>query len=194
MVKSIKSILAYIRTHWLLAGVLAVLLAGGTAYAVFHEPAKSVETIPSTSPNQTSDSATKNSSSGSDKTTSSENNSPSSTDSQKDTQASSGTKLIKPGGQFVSNHHASLSGSSEMMGEASVCNTTPGASCSITFSMGSLVKKLETQTADSSGSTYWNWDIKSAGLSQGTWTITATATLNGDSLSAQDSQYLEVQP
>ena len=59
---------------------------------------------------------------------------------------------------------------------------------------GSDVKKLDSKTVDSSGSVVWDWDVKDAGMSQGKWKITAVATLNGKTASADDSLSLEVTP
>lgn len=192
MPKSKKSLLSFVSTRWLIVSVtVIVVLLSGTAYMLLRNSSKgkTVETIPSTSSNTGSSQKSEPVASNPVK-----DNSQSQTATQKDIQASSGTNLTKPSGQFVSNHHPSLSGSKEMYSESSVCNTTPGASCYITFTMGSLIKKLGAQLADTNGAVYWDWDIKTAGLSQGTWTINAVASLNGQTLSAQDSQNLEVQP
>lgn len=105
-----------------------------------------------------------------------------------------GTTLTPPSGTFVSNHRPSLSGSDLLKHEESVCNTAPGATCYILFMKDGIVKQLDPQTADSSGSTSWSWDIGQAGLTEGAWKITAVATLNGQTLSADDSLKLEVQP
>lgn len=104
---------------------------------------------------------------------------------------SSGPGPTKPFGNFVSNHSP---GNGLPTQEKSTCNTTPGASCYIQFSMGDLTKKLSTQTTDSSGATYWSWDIKDAGLSEGSWQISAIATLNGQSATTQDQIPLKIQP
>jgi hypothetical protein len=103
------------------------------------------------------------------------------------------TTLAAPTGTFVSNHQPSLSGSSSPSSEQSVCNTAAGATCYIEFTKDSVVKQLPTQTADSSGSVYWTWDVKQAGLTVGKWQITAVTTLNGQTKTAQDSLELSVQ-
>jgi hypothetical protein len=102
--------------------------------------------------------------------------------------------LVKPYGTFVSNHHPSLSGKSTPSQEASVCNTTPGASCKITLTKDGVTKTLAAQTTNSDGAAYWNWDVKQAGLTLGSWQITATASLRGSTSSATDPLMLEVQP
>lgn len=97
--------------------------------------------------------------------------------------------LLAPSGNFVSAHH--VPGNQQI---SSVCNTTPGATCKIEFSQGTITKSLPAETADKGGSAYWNaWSPDSIGLSAGTWNIKATSTLNGASQSAVDALPLEVQ-
>lgn len=143
-------------------------------------------TIPTVSTNQKS-------SSGDSISNNTPKNSPEETKNPGSQSGSSGN-LLAPSGTLVSNHKPSLSGDPTPSGEQSVCNTTPGASCYIKFVQGDIVKKLDTRIADSTGSVIWSWDIKQAGFSQGRWTITAVATLNGLSKSTTDNLSLEVQP
>jgi cytoskeletal protein RodZ len=105
-------------------------------------------------------------------------------------QTPSGPAPLTPFGNFVSNHHP---GGSAPTTEASTCNTTPGATCYIEFTNGNTVKKLDAETANANGAAIWYWDIKTAGLDSGSWTITAVATLNGQTKTANDSQPLAVQ-
>ncbi|HSX45313.1 MAG TPA: hypothetical protein VLF39_04400 [Candidatus Saccharimonadales bacterium] len=107
------------------------------------------------------------------------------------TQTSNGD-LIKPYGGFVSNHRPGQNGSPTT--EESNCITTPGVSCYIEFTKGNETKKLAAQIVDGSGSTYWTWNIKSAGLSSGSWTITAIASAGGQTKSTVDQINLQVQP
>jgi hypothetical protein len=79
-------------------------------------------------------------------------------------------------------------------GEQSVCITSAGASCYITFKRLGIVKTLETKIADSKGSVYWDWDVNKAGFSAGSWQITATATANGQTKSVNDTLDLKVTP
>lgn len=104
------------------------------------------------------------------------------------------TTLIEPSGTFVSNHRPSLSGAPLLRQEKSVCNTAPGASCYILFMKDGVAKQLDPQTVGSNGSTYWIWDVNQAGLTQGSWKITAVATMSGQTKTADDSLPLEVQP
>jgi hypothetical protein len=51
---------------------------------------------------------------------------------------------------------------------------------------------LEAKTADSSGSVYWEWDVKEAGFIEGKWTIEAKASSAGQNKTATDDLGLEV--
>ncbi len=104
---------------------------------------------------------------------------------------SSGKAPAEPTGNFVSDYQPSLNGYTL----TSVCVTTPGATCQISFTKGSVTKSLDAETADSGGSVYWQgWSLKDLGMSAGSWTIKATATLNGKTSSTTDSLTLNVQP
>jgi hypothetical protein len=96
-----------------------------------------------------------------------------------------------PYGNFVSNHYPGSGGSS--LDEQSACNTTPGATCSITFTKAGTTKSLQPKTADSDGSVIWNWKPHDTGITAGSWKITAVATLNGQTASADDQISLEIQ-
>ena len=102
----------------------------------------------------------------------------------------SGAPPITPFGDFVSNHHP---GGGAPTSEASTCNTSPGAVCYIKFTKGSEAKQLNPQTTNGSGAAIWYWDVNSAGLSAGSWTITAVGQLNGQTRTATDSMALDVQ-
>ncbi len=111
------------------------------------------------------------------------------------TPTSSSGNLVSPYGSFVSNHGPTLSNSpSAPSSEQSVCITSPGASCTITFTMDGVIKTLDAKTADSQGAAYWNWDIISAGFTEGSWTINATATSDGQSKTVKDPLVLQVGP
>jgi hypothetical protein len=107
--------------------------------------------------------------------------------------AGASTTPQAPTGTFVSNHRPSLSGNTLSRQEKSVCNAAVNSTCYIVFTKDSITKKLPVQTIDSSGSTYWTWDVNQLGLAQGSWTVSAVATLNDQSLTGQDSLLLEVQ-
>jgi hypothetical protein len=101
--------------------------------------------------------------------------------------------VTKPSGSFVSNHKPGQNGSPTE--ESSVCLTTPGASCTITFTMNNTTKSLPAQTADSSGTAYWaSWTPASVGLTAGSWKVSAVATWGTQSATTQDPVPLEVSP
>jgi hypothetical protein len=106
------------------------------------------------------------------------------------TTAQSGPPPLTPYGNFVSNHHP---GGNTPTAEASTCNTSAGAVCLLQFTNGSQIKKLDPRTTNANGAAIWYWDVKTAGLSAGSWTITAIATLNGQTKTADDVQPLVVQ-
>lgn len=112
--------------------------------------------------------------------------------SSKNSPNGSTTALIVPSGSFVSNHHPNLSGSPAPNTMSSVCNTTPGASCKISFTKDGSTKSLDTQTADANGAAYWNWKLQDIGLAAGTWNIQASANLNGQTKTAADAMDLVV--
>lgn len=101
--------------------------------------------------------------------------------------------LIEPWGSFVSNGTPGA-GNGAPVTETSVCNTTPGATCLIQFkNVDGVIKSLEAGTADINGSVIWPlWDIKAEGFTDGAWTITATATLNGQSKTSTYDRILAV--
>jgi hypothetical protein len=141
-------------------------------------------------PNKSSDSSSNSNGSSTSGSQSSANN---------NTSASSGSNtttavLQTPTGDFVSDHHPNLSGSPAPNTMASTCTTTPGASCIIQFTNTSTgtVKSLNTQITDAGGSAYWNYTLQGEGLTAGTWKVAATASLNGNTLSAQDAMDLTV--
>lgn len=105
----------------------------------------------------------------------------------------SNVQLIKPFGTLVSNHKPGQNGSP--LEEGSVCNTTPGASCSITFTKDGVTKSLPAKTADGAGAAYWSsWTPQSVGLTSGSWMVSAVATLGQQSASTQDTLALEISP
>jgi cytoskeletal protein RodZ len=91
-----------------------------------------------------------------------------------------------PYGQFVSNRTPKLSDSAQDA-ENSICSTTPGVTCQITFTLGSTVISLPAQTTDSNGNTSWAWSLKNKGITAGTWKVTITAVNGNNSAFAVDS-------
>ncbi|MBI3624229.1 hypothetical protein HY218_01205 [Candidatus Saccharibacteria bacterium] len=169
-----------------LLGIVALVMVV-SVYVQHKQPNQT--TIPSTSPNTSQPTNT-------DKQPASSNQS-SDRDTTNEKSGSPGavaSTLLKPSGTFVSNHHPNISGSPAPSTEQSVCNTSPGARCTITFTKGNSTKSLNSQVADATGATYWTWDVKDAGFTPGSWQITAVATLGDQTLSTSDSLTLEVGP
>ena len=79
------------------------------------------------------------------------------------------------------------------MNELSQCSTSPGATCYIKFTQGSVVRTLPEKTADSSGNIFWEWKVSDAGLTSGTWSIEAVAKLDTQTKSTADQLNMEVQ-
>jgi cytoskeletal protein RodZ len=92
----------------------------------------------------------------------------------------------RPTGLFVSNHRPRLSSEDLANQINSVCSTTSGAMCTISFTKGDKTVSLVKQETDSGGSTYWTWKLQDYGITEGTWKIKATATLNGKTTTADD--------
>ena len=115
-------------------------------------------------------------------------------ESAQKTTANAGTSqnLLVPRGNFVSNHNPNLSGKPAPNTEGSVCNTTPGAKCQIIFTKGSTSKSLPTRTTDSNGSAFWSWKLQDYGITAGSWTITAKATLGSQTKTSADALKLNV--
>ncbi len=174
----------------LIGVVLAILELTNTTH-LLHKPKTTSSTIPAASSNSSGSSNTENN--GQSTPPSSSNSTPA---PSTETPKSPGTpsSLLDPNGTLVSNHRPNLSGSPTNRQEQSACNTTPGATCSIIFTKDGITKTLEAKQADSNGAVIWNWDVKTAGFTVGSWKITAVATLKGQTKSASDALNLEIQP
>ncbi len=107
-------------------------------------------------------------------------------------QGGTSTYLITPSGNFVSNHNPNTSDPRQLT-EVSVCNTTPGAYCNIQFINGGTTLSLNNSLVGSTGSVSWSWNINTIGLYQGSWTVKAVATLNGQTKTAVDQIPLTIQ-
>lgn len=106
-------------------------------------------------------------------------NSHSSSNTPPNTSASNvntGYPPIAPWGTFANVYNATPD---EQMG--STCNTTPGATCQILFTNGTVSKSLPLKTTDSGGAAYWSWTPYGIGLTQGIWHIKAVATKDNQS-------------
>jgi len=106
---------------------------------------------------------------------------------------SSTVTLLAPSGDFVSNHHPNLSGNPAPNTISSVCTTTPGATCQISFTKDGVTKTLPRQITDRGGSTYWNnWKLQDIGLTAGDWQVQASAALNSKTSTAGDALQLVI--
>lgn len=172
----------------LIAGAL-VLVAGAALYLlIWHNPPKtavipstnaaSVTTQTSTADSVASQSAIPNSVS------------TNAGDKSSSVDVPAGSAPAAPTGNFISNHRPSVSTSLQ---ESSVCVSTPGATCYIQFSQGDMTRTLAEQKTDSAGSTYWNWNVSEAQLTNGSWKVQAIAKLNGQTATSSDPMNLEVQ-
>ncbi len=116
-------------------------------------------------------------------------NSDKSPNSSAGTATTSGEAPKTPYGSFVSSHSAGFNDS-----EASICTTSVGAKCQIVFSKDGVNKTLAEKTTDNDGVAYWSWKPQDLGLTAGSWQITATASQNGKTVSANDTRNLVIQP
>ena len=176
--------------------VIAILELTNTTYLLHKRKAVS-GTIPSTTTKSVAITNSGQSAASSSKTsvTAGTDSTADSAKNQVGSQQASSSGLVTPYGTFVSNHHPSLSDSSTApSAEQSVCQTSPGATCYIKFTNNSVVKTLATKTADQNGIIIWNWDVNTAGFTEGSWQITAVASLNSSTQTTTDPQTLEVGP
>jgi cytoskeletal protein RodZ len=113
------------------------------------------------------------------------------TKGQSDTPVTPETELLTPTGNFVSAHKFSLVSNPPI---GSTCETTPKATCQITFTSGSKTVQLDRQTTDDGGASYWTWKPKDIGLTTGTWSVHAKAQIGSQSKTADDALNLEITP
>lgn len=186
----------YLHNKWLLALVIVLVAAAVVAILeltntthFFHHDNPPAATGPETKGeiNNTSDKSVQDTQSNNSSTNNKNQSSPSNG-------STSTLPLTTPLGNFVSDHHPNLSGNPAPNQMASSCTTTVGANCQITFTMGSTTKSLTAKTTDAQGSVYWSWTLQNVGLTEGSWTVEAIATLNGNTKTATDAESLVVSP
>lgn len=102
--------------------------------------------------------------------------------------------LVEPSGTFVSNHSPNISGAPLPNKLQSTCSTTPGATCYIQFTKDGITKSTAKQTVDSGGGAYWSWTLNELGLTEGSWSVEAIATLGDQTKTSKDGITLEVRP
>ncbi|HKR82361.1 MAG TPA: hypothetical protein VJR27_05195 [Candidatus Saccharimonadales bacterium] len=190
------------RKWWVAATAIVIVLllgAAGAYWKLAHTHKKTAVSASSDTKGEASSSVAKPNTSGTSGSSSSNTSgstsgsggtsSTSSNGKQEQTQPASGTALQQPQGNFVSSHVNVPANATEQ----SVCTTTPGATCVITFTSNGTTKSLPSQATDRGGSAYWTWTPQSIGLTTGIWTVTASATLNGQTQSTTDATPLKVE-
>ncbi len=103
-----------------------------------------------------------------------------------------GEAPLEPTGAFLSAHRLPA-GDAEVM-VRSICQTSPGATCVISFTRGDTTRSLPEQTVDDAGRASWNWRPAEIGLDPGHWDVQVTASLNGQERSVTDAIGLEMVP
>jgi cytoskeletal protein RodZ len=179
------------RPVMLLVISIGVIALGYLLWQHYHH---TTTVIPSTVPASSKSSQTQKGDNSQQTTPTSTTQTTTTTSDKTASEPSTSAPLKAPSGTFVSNHSPNIGGVPAPSSESSVCNTTPGATCTISFTKDNQTKTLQSQTADNNGNVYWNWNINTAGLSVGNWQISATATLNGKSLTTVDKLTLDVSP
>lgn len=201
MVKTVKLANTPLKNQSLLRVILGLLVLAIVCMTaleltnrthLFHKDTSS-GVIPSkvvTTENKSTEQSKDNSQQSSSNSSGQANNTTQASDKSSTTVANTGTNLSAPYGSFVSNHRPGQNGSNLV--ESSQCVTSPGAKCYIKFTKGDIVKTLEEKSTGSDGSVFWEWNITDAGLTRGSWTITAVATLGGQEKTTTDQIPLEV--
>lgn len=172
----------YRKKKFFIAIVIAILVVGGSVFYMKAIKTPEVTSTPSTSQSEDSAAAEqgvsqKNSTSAQGTTTG---------EKQSGSPATPGS-VAAPQGNFVSNHRVGTGDSIE-----SICSTTKGAKCNISFTSGGTTKSLGEKTVNEDGTASWVWTPASIGLVAGSWQITATAILDGAQNSSKDPRNLEV--
>lgn len=104
------------------------------------------------------------------------------------------TNVAAPKGDFVSNHEPNLDSNPAPNSLQSVCITSVGASCTVTFTKDGVTKSLPPQNTDKEGAAYWSWTLQEIGLSEGEWTIEARAGSGEQTKTTKDPLALRVGP
>jgi cytoskeletal protein RodZ len=168
---------------FLLLIVGALIVGGYFLYNSTNTPAPTTS-IPSTTQNED----IKNVEQGVSAKNSNSTTSSSMSDKQGGSTASPQTSLDTPTGNFVSSHKVSSSTNTL----ESICTTTTGATCEITFRKGDTILTLGKKDVNNSGTATWIWTPGSIALTNGSWEITATATLGDKTSTAIDPLKLDV--
>lgn len=172
-----------------------LLIGGGAAFAIKRAShnSSSSSSITTTANENTKGETTKTTDSTSDSSSATSNDEDGSgaVDKNGDATVESTATLLTPTGTFVSNHKISL-GNADQLNIQSDCTTTPGASCKITLTKGSVTKTLSAKKTDAGGAAYWSWNVKDLGLTAGSWQVKATVTLDDQTQTAADAMNMEI--
>jgi hypothetical protein len=98
------------------------------------------------------------------------------------------TAVNTPTGNFVSSHRVNSSASTI----ESICTTSLGATCEITFRKGDTILTLGKKQVNNNGTATWIWTPASLALTSGSWEIMATATMGDKTSTAIDPLKLDV--
>lgn len=174
----------------LIVGVILAILELTDTINVFTNKPINQESI--VGPNTKGEGATGTSTSDNANSSDQTSNSNNSNDKNGNSNTSQNLPLLEPSGTFVSNHEPNLSGDPSPNLIQSVCVTTPGANCTISFTKNGESKSLPEKKTDREGAAYWDWKLQDIGLTTGDWRIQARATLNGEEKTTNDSLTMKV--
>lgn len=170
------------KKKFIIPTIVAVLLLVSGIFYFQAIKTTEVTSTPSTSPTEDSEAAEQGVSQKNANSTQATTNN----DKQISTPSPQGS-VAAPQGNFVSNHRVGTSDTIE-----SICNTTRGATCDISFTSSNATKSLGRKTVGQDGTASWIWTPASIGLSAGSWQINATATLGDAQNSSKDPRNLEI--
>lgn len=100
--------------------------------------------------------------------------------------------LLPPSGTFLSSHKLSLSGTGAPSNARSVCRTSPGASCWLTFSNDGRNVSFLAEKVDASGVATWDWSPTDIQLTIGHWDVTVTAERGSEQQVVEEAIGLDV--
>jgi cytoskeletal protein RodZ len=106
--------------------------------------------------------------------------------------------LAKPGGQLLSNHHISLTGTTDSTKptESSTCTTVTGATCTIRLTGPNGTVKYATDSpvaVNGQGVVTFEWNAQTRGLTVGQWKVEAVAA-KGNQTAVSYADTLTVNP
>ena len=176
-------------------GVVLFIFEATPTTHIFHKkhvaPHTSSQYTKGEAGNTNSDTSGKSSSNTNTQSSNSDGNTYTNTKGQSDYPVQQEAAVETPRGNFASAHKFSLSSQPLLQ---SSCETTPKATCEITFTNGSNTVRLAAKTTDDGGAAYWTWKPQDIGITSGTWKIQAIAKMGSTTKTADDALNLEVTP